>query len=132
MNRDDIADLREQLRQSSRELREDIERREMVMPAIVYKVLDNSPAEDPAPLNGYKSPDEPEPPPFSDEQMDIIAATLAGLREEMRAEFADTLAVMREKLARCEGMLLGMLGGEQSDRSLEVTSKPKPKSRRSK
>ena len=58
-----------------------------------------------------------EPPPFTDEQVDIVAAAMAELRVEMRTEFQDmlesALGSLTEQLATVQGqvsVLLNLIG----------------------
>jgi hypothetical protein len=113
MSREDIEDFREKLRASNRELLADIERREIDIPyhklrpepePVIYKTYDNAAREDDSVVT--------EPPPFSEAQVDIVSRLVAMVRSEMRDELAQTLAPLRERLARCEGALVGMASSE--------------------
>jgi hypothetical protein len=57
-------------------------------------------------------------PPFTDEQIDIVARAMAQSRDELRTEMqelADSLAAIRERVATIEGqlsVLMTLLGGD--------------------
>ena len=79
------------------------------LPSVIYKdFVGKQPSLD---VNGD------EPPPFTDEQVDIVAAAMAELRVEMRIEFQDmldsALGSLTEQLATVQGqvsVLLNLIG----------------------
>jgi hypothetical protein len=72
-------------------------------------------------LTGYD-----DPLPFSDEQIDIVARTMALLREELQTEIqrqADALAAIRERVATIEGqlsVLMTLLGSNNNNNNAKT------------
>ena len=115
----------EQMRRFAADVHEDLEQREAEdplaafelqlrqragPPAMVFKVTE-TPSETAVENAGSFSA------PFSAEQTEIMAAVIAGLRQELQAEVDATIAPLRERCARLEGqiaMLTTMLGGDAS------------------
>jgi hypothetical protein len=66
-----------------------------------------------------------EPPPFNDEQMDIIAAALAETKMDLQARIDDATATLSQRLAVLEGKLdlLTNLLGNKSYEASEVIRK---------
>jgi hypothetical protein len=67
-------------------------------------------------------------PPFTDEQIDIVARALAQSQGELRTEMqelADSLAAIRERVATVEGQLsvmMTLLGGDsRTDKTVEAS-----------
>jgi hypothetical protein len=94
------------------------------LPPIVYKVHDAGISD-----GGYGSDGISigyDDPPFTDEQIDIVAQALAQSRTEVRTEMqelADLLAAIRERVATIEGqlsVLMALLGSNsRTDKTVE-------------
>lgn len=115
MDRDEI---RRQLQESNRELREDIARRQVEIdiaetreppvPMVVYKRRDDSLI---APDDGITIDDDA---PFTEEQMDVLGDALAQIRADVQDATDATVGPLRERIAQLEGSvqaLLSLLGG---------------------
>jgi hypothetical protein len=130
----------EEMRVFAREVREDLERREAedplgafelahpraAPPALVFKVTDNAAVKRELEDGGqfaHRSKivtSDGQVPPFSDEQIDIIAKVIA----ELRAEFQD---VVRERVAVLEGKLELLTTLLQSKAVLDLPALPELK-----
>jgi hypothetical protein len=121
----------EQMRRFAAEMREDLERRQAEDPLGAFELQQMQRAGPPAMV--FKTHDNEigfqncnpiaDVPPFSDEQTEIMAAVIAGLRQELQDAVDATIAPLRERCARLEGqitMLTTMLGGDAS-RSFEAS-----------
>jgi hypothetical protein len=104
LTREDLLELRRQLRATRDELEADIERRELedgpVMreaPLLVHKVTDNKPSTETT--VSASSPLE------NDVLIDAVVEALAATRQEMRAEFEMRLAVLEARLETALSLL---------------------------
>ena len=96
------------------------------LPPIVYKVRNGSITDDSyASLIGYD-----DNPPFTDEQIDIVAQALAETRIELRSEIevmiANAMSEVKERISRIEGqldVLMMLLSGDGGIKSLEATER---------
>ena len=95
------------------------------VPPIVHKVKDN--------INDGNAliVDNEQPPPFTDEQMDIIAILIADVRAEWQAELARAIDGLRDQMntqaaiGELRGQLSVLMGSEKSIEASEVIRKLK-------
>lgn len=138
-------DYLEQLRAQAEAVRADLEERESLlegdpqavhdaimaatrpaMPAIVHKTMVNGERVRRRTISVNDNGDDV-PPPFTDEQTELLADTLAQFRMDFRSELEDMMdaavAPLRERIANLEGqlsMLTNLLNGNGS-RSFEAS-----------
>ena len=78
-------------------------------PPIVHKTVFGNESAFPATAENAVAP------PFTDEQVDIVAVVLAELRQETEAAIAEALTPLRERIASIEGqltVLMTLLGAD--------------------
>jgi hypothetical protein len=87
------------------------------LPPIVHKTVFGNESAFPATAENAVAP------PFTDEQVDIVAVVLAELRQETEAAIAEALTPLRERIASIEGQLtvLMTLLGADASRSIEAS-----------